>query len=442
MWPDSGARGKDDGGRPKPLSVLELNKLARDLLERSFSSVDVEGGLSRPTTAASGHAYFGLEGDGARVDCVMFAARARALKFPLKDGEHVRIRGVVTLYPPSGRYQVVVERIELAGVGERERRLRLLRAKLAEEGLFDPSRKRPPPLLPRRIGLVTSPIGAALRDLLRVVFRRFPKASVLLSPTRVQGDGAPAEIAEALRRVARRPGVDVVVVGRGGGSIEDLAAFDDELVARAVFASPVPVVSAVGHEIDVSICDDVADLRAATPSEAAERVAADFVALEEALFEREARLRVAIRRAAADARDALDRSTRRLFLRGPSRRADEERQRIDELDLRARRALQRVVETGRARLDSAGKLLLARGPKTALAAARARFLGLGRSIASLDPTAVLRRGFTLTYADEADGGSRLVKNAGEAPLGTSLRTVFFEGDDLLSEARRRAARKD
>ncbi|HYC77068.1 MAG TPA: exodeoxyribonuclease VII large subunit, partial [Planctomycetota bacterium] len=294
----------DPAGAPKPLTVSELNKRVRTLLENELPRVWVEGAVSRPVLAASGHLYFGLQDDGGRVDAVMWAQRARALPFRPVDGLQVRARGAVTVYPPSGKYQLVADELELAGEGAREKRLRLLREKLKAEGLFDPARKRPLPALPRCIALVTSPTGAALRDLFRVILRRFPPARILVVPVRVQGDGAAEEIAEGVRRATARPDVDVLVVGRGGGSVEDLWAFNEECVARAIFGSPVPVVSAVGHEIDVTVADDVADLRAATPSEAGERVAPLLGELLETLDDGLRRLRAGVVRAARAAREA------------------------------------------------------------------------------------------------------------------------------------------
>jgi len=253
-------------------SVSELTAAIRGVLETGFAEVWVEGEISNCRAWNTGHVYFTLKDGGAQIKSVMFRSAVRYLKFKPEDGLHVIARGRLGVYDPKGEYQIVCEHLEPHGLGALQLAFEQLKKKLQAEGLFDRGRKRPLPSLPRKIGIVTSLDGAALRDIIKVLGRRYPNAHLVIRPTRVQGDGAAADIAEALRAIVKVPAVDVVIVGRGGGSLEDLQAFNQEPVARAIAASPVPVVSAVGHEVDVTIADFVADLRAPTPSAAAEMV--------------------------------------------------------------------------------------------------------------------------------------------------------------------------
>src|SRR5215204_535960 len=276
---------EDDNGRrrqPDPpaapvrrvYTVSELTSGIRALVENAFGDVWIEGEISNCKVWNTRHMYFTLKDGGAQIKAVMFRTAVRYLRFKPEDGLHVIARGRLTVYEPKGEYQIVCEHMEPHGLGALQLAFEQLKKKLQADGLFDRARKRPLPALPRRIGIVTSLDGAALRDILKVLRRRAPNASVLIRPARVQGEDAAADVATALRMIAKVPGVDVIIVGRGGGSIEDLWAFNEERVARAIVKCPVPVVSAVGHEVDVTIADFVADLRAPTPSAAAEMVVA------------------------------------------------------------------------------------------------------------------------------------------------------------------------
>jgi exodeoxyribonuclease VII large subunit len=262
--------------RPQPrrrvLSVSELTAAIRHVIETGFGDLWVEGEISNARVWNTGHLYFTLKDGGAQIKAVMFRSTVRYLKFKVEDGLHVIARGRLGVYDPKGEYQIVCEHLEPHGFGALQLASDQLKKKLQAEGLFEAGRKRPLPSLPRKIGIVTSLDGAALRDILKVLGRRHPNAHLVIRPTKVQGDGAGAEGAAALRAIVKVPAVDVVIVGRGGGSIEDLHAFNQEPVARAIASSPVPVVSAVGHETDITIADFVADLRAPTPSAAAEMV--------------------------------------------------------------------------------------------------------------------------------------------------------------------------
>ena len=256
----------------RPLTVSELTSQVRGALENRFASVWVEGEISNARLWNTGHLYFTLKDSASQIKGVMFRSALRYLKFKPEDGLHVVARGKISVYDPKGEYQIICEHLEPKGFGPLQLAFEQLKKKLQAEGLFDAARKRPLPALPRRIGLVTSIDGAALRDMVRVLRRRYPNAHLIISPSRVQGEGAAAEVVRALKLVTRVQNVDVVIIARGGGSLEDLWAFNDEALARAIAASPVPVISGVGHETDVTICDFVSDLRAATPSAAAELV--------------------------------------------------------------------------------------------------------------------------------------------------------------------------
>ncbi|HWP99936.1 MAG TPA: exodeoxyribonuclease VII large subunit, partial [Vicinamibacterales bacterium] len=289
--------------RPAPVverriyTVAELTREIGELLERRYLDVWVEGEISNCRAWNTGHLYFTLKDETAQIRAVMFRSAVRYLRFTPEDGLHVVARGRVAVYDPKGEYQLVCEHLEPKGYGARQVAFEQLKRRLQAEGLFDAARKRPLPTLPRRIGIVTSLDGAAIRDMLKVLRRRYPNLHIVIRPTRVQGEGAAAEIARALADMGRFGGVDVIIVGRGGGSAEDLWAFNEEAVARSIAAAPVPVISAVGHEIDVTIADFVADVRAPTPSAAAEMVVArkdEYCARIDRLAER---LRAAARRA-------------------------------------------------------------------------------------------------------------------------------------------------
>ncbi|HUD71090.1 MAG TPA: exodeoxyribonuclease VII large subunit, partial [Dongiaceae bacterium] len=258
--------------RRQVLTVAELNAMVGGLLRESLPALWVEGEISNLRRYPSGHTYFTLKDDAAQIAAVLFRGSSSFMKFRPEDGLKVIVHGRVGLYEARGGYQIVVERMEPAGLGALQLALEQLKTRLQAEGLLDPARKRPLPLLPRRIGLVTSERGAALRDILRVLERRFAQVGVVLAPARVQGDGAAEEIAAAIAALNRLGGLDAIIVARGGGSIEDLWAFNEEIVARAIAGSAAPVISAVGHETDVTLADLVADLRAPTPSAAAEMV--------------------------------------------------------------------------------------------------------------------------------------------------------------------------
>ncbi|MBN1587017.1 MAG: exodeoxyribonuclease VII large subunit, partial [Candidatus Omnitrophica bacterium] len=270
--PEENALEETQPEQSRPLTVSELTRQVKQLLEEIYPRVWVVGEISNLRTPASGHMYFTLKDEGAELACVFFKFASQRLKFKLEDGLQVVLRGSVTVYERQGKYQLKVDTAEPKGAGALQLAFEQLKKKLAAEGLFDPEHKKPVPWLPKRIGVVTSPTGAAIRDILHVLARRMPGMDVLIAPVRVQGEEAAPEIAAAIRVMNALKNVDVLIVGRGGGSLEDLWCFNEEIVARAIYESELPVISAVGHEIDWTIADMVADVRAPTPSAAAEIV--------------------------------------------------------------------------------------------------------------------------------------------------------------------------
>jgi exodeoxyribonuclease VII large subunit len=428
---------------PRVLAVSELVRAARLTLESYFSEVRVEGEVSGFKRSGPGHLYFTLKDSDAALDCVMYAREATRLKFRLEDGMAVRLRGRLTIYEGRGRFQMTVVAIEPTGAGALAVAFEQLKQKLQAEGLFASERKRRLPFLPRRIGVVTSPQGAVIRDIIRVAHRRFPIA-ILLAPTPVQGPGAAASIVAGLERLCRVPDVDVVILARGGGSAEDLWCFNEEILARAIYAAPVPVISAVGHETDFTISDFVADVRAPTPSAAAERavpVLADLRTDLAALGQRTARGATAHLR---QQRLVVERIRARLG--DPRRLVDERRQRIDDLFARGHRAT--VRRLGRLRTDlGAAEVALSRAhPHRRIAAQRAALRELSQrletaglrdlrrrrepltaiehKLQALSPRRVLDRGYSLTFGPDG----HLLTDAAAVTPGAELRIAFQKGE--------------
>ncbi len=427
---------------PRIYSVTELLRAARATLESRFTDVRVEGEISGLKRSGPGHIYFCLKDEEGQIDCVLFSREASRLKFELKEGMAVRCRGRLTLYEARGKFQMTLVEIEPTGAGALALAFEQLKQRLGAAGLFDPGRKRRLPFLPRRLGVVTSPQGAVVRDIIRIAHRRFP-LSIVVSPAPVQGEGAALAIASALRRIEAMAEVDVVIVARGGGSLEDLWAFNEEPVARAIFACRVPVISAVGHETDFTIADFVADLRAPTPSAAAELAVPvlDDLRLEVANLRRRAS------RAATEsiraARHGLERARNRVG--DPRRLLDERRQRLDDAVERGRRVLARRMATARAELRAAetrlyrahphrrileqrGALLAMRhrleaAIRPALAGRRHAVQAAAGKLEALSPTRVLERGFSLTQ--RADG--HIVTRAADLTPGERVHVRLREG---------------
>lgn len=387
---------------PSPSRVYrvgELQAAVRDFLEEGFGRVWVEGELSGVKRPQSGHIYFTLKDEKARLDVVLWRSSAGRLRFDLEDGLVVRVRGRLTVYAPQGRYQMEADSLEPVGAGPLQVAFEQLRRRLEAEGLFDPARKRGLPAFPRRIALVTSPSGAAVRDLIHVASRRWPPLELVVVPVRVQGAGASEEIAAAIR-IADARGFDVLVVGRGGGSLEDLWAFNEEPVARAIFLAKTPIVSAVGHEVDVTISDLVADVRAATPSAAAELVTPDRAQIMGGLRGTGQRLARALRGLLDEGRRRIDAVAAARVFRRPLERVHEAGLLVDEVGARLARA--------------GSELLRAKGESLEHAAAR---------LDALSPLKVLARGFSVTLRD-----GRVLTRAADARPGDELRTILAEGE--------------
>jgi exodeoxyribonuclease VII large subunit len=435
------------------LAVSELVRAARLTMEARFADVRVEGEVSGLKRSGNGHLYFCLKDAEAQIDCVMFSREAGRLKFRVDDGMKVRCRGRLTIYEGRGKFQMSVMGIELTGAGTLALAFEQLKQKLAAEGLFDPGRKRPLPFLPRKIAVVTSPQGAVIRDIVRVAHRRCP-VSILLAPAPVQGEGASIALAWALRTVSAIPGVELVIVARGGGSLEDLWAFNEEPLARAIASCPVPVVSAVGHETDFTIADFVADLRAPTPSAAAELVLPVMTELTVQLQLLHRRLARGMETEFRGCRLALERARTRLG--DPRRLIDQKRQAADEALARAGQALRGQLGRQRAGLRALETRLYRAHPQRRIADQRSALLTLERRLAAaagtllvrrrralegisgkveaLSPLKVLERGYSL--ARTADG--RLVAGIDDVAAGEPVTITLRDGElDTRVEGKRR-----
>ncbi|WP_439623818.1 exodeoxyribonuclease VII large subunit [Gemmata sp.] len=391
--------------KPEPLTVSALTAQLRGLIEGRFASVWVAGEVSNFTRAASGHWYFTLKDAGAQLKAVMFRGFNLRMKFDPRDGTEVIARGRLSVYDPRGDYQLIVEEIQPKGIGAAELALRQLKEKLLAKGYFDPRRKRPLPRFPRRVGLIASLSGAAIRDMVELFAQRWPLTELVIRPSRVQGDGAAAEVAAAVRMLnhfhtTRELPLHAIVIGRGGGSTEDLWAFNEEVVADAVFNSVVPVVSAVGHEIDVTVCDLVADFRAETPSAAVVALTPDRREMAAGLLELRTRLYETVDRRLELARQRVEQLAARPALRRPLQRVRDLEQRLDTVAERMERAATaRVGQTA-----------------TQLAALASR-------LESLSPLNVLTRGYSLTHTPDG----KLVRDAAAVRPGDVLVTRVAAG---------------
>jgi exodeoxyribonuclease VII large subunit len=427
------------------LTVSQLSQQLAGVMEERFPAVWIEGEISNFKVYGSGHAYFTLKDEGAQLRCVLFRNRARRIRFEPKDGLHVMGFGAIEVYAQRGEYQLVVELLEPKGVGALQLAFAQLKERLQAEGLFNPARKRPLPRFPRKIGIVTSPSGAALRDMLRVIGRRFGEIHIVVAPARVQGEGAAGEVAQGIRELNALGGVDVIIVGRGGGSLEDLWAFNDEMLARTIAASKIPVISAVGHEVDFTIADFVADVRAATPSNAAEMVVKEKRAVVESLVDLTGRLRRGMGRALAAHRDRLERTRGRRVLTDPGRPLRDLDRRLDDARARLRQAALAALSRAERRVALAGRGLralnpvaqtlnsrrvlidlrgrLERGVHRRLDRARHGLGGAAGRLDSLSPLAVLSRGYSLTRTPDG----RIVRSWREMNAGDAIHVLLHEG---------------
>jgi exodeoxyribonuclease VII large subunit len=426
--------------QPKILSVSDLNKSIRDTLEGSYKLIWLRGEISNFKPHSSGHWYFSLKDSKAQVSAVMFRGFNQGIKFKPRDGMEVIVRGKITVYEPRGSYQIFCEMMEPVGAGALQIAFEQLKAKLKAEGLFEPSKKRPLPKLPRHVAIVTSPTGAAIRDILNILHRRFKGLRVTVVPAVVQGDKAPASICAALELAQRLPDVDVMIVGRGGGSVEDMWCFNDEKVARAIAAVRVPIISAVGHEIDFTISDFVADLRAPTPSAAAELVSKNAQQLCEDIFNLRKRIVRTFVHNEQLAKQKVFQLSKRLV--DPKRRLQDLALRSDELSQRLESGVKRYFEKRAQQI----KLLLHKLPSPRhliqrlqheigsiqshleanaqkdIELKRANLARLTGKLDSLSPLQVLQRGYSIAFKE-----NKAVTSSGQVKPGDALEVRFAKG---------------
>jgi len=409
---------KDTTGQKKIYGVSELTHLIKTVLEDEVGEVWVEGEISNLRRPASGHWYFTVKDENAQLSCVMFRGNQSAVAdCELKEGIKVRIFGLISVYEKSGQYQMIVRVIEPAGEGALQAAFEALKKKLAGEGLFDSARKKPIPLLPRHIGIVTSPTGAAIHDILNVISRRFFNLHVVLFPVRVQGKGAADEIAAAIDFFNSEGKMDVLIVGRGGGSLEDLWCFNEEIVARAVARSKIPVISAVGHETDFTICDFAADLRAATPSAAAELVIGQKQDFEANLANFSRRLTRTMREYAHNLKSRLAAAGNSYVFREPGNIARQMRERLNHVLSRLGHSLHGVLRENQQTADEL-ILRLTHSIYALLQLRKTDFKRLEAQIKSLSPVAVLERGYSITYLNNGC----ILKSAAQTREGERLTT--------------------
>ncbi len=408
---------------PPVLTITELTRQIKLLLEAKVGYVWVEGEISNLKTPLSGHRYFILKDEGAQIAAVQFRGDQRDTSFVPQNGVRVRVYGQVSVYERTGVYQIIVRRMEPAGWGALYARFLALKEKLKQEGLFAAERKRPIPMLPQHVGIVTSPVGAAIRDILNILDRRYPNLHIVLAPVRVQGEGAAEEIAAAIADLNRWGGLDVVIVGRGGGSWEDLWCFNEEIVARAIAASAIPIISAVGHEVDSTISDYVADLRAPTPSAAAELLVGRKDDFQTRLNHQAKRLSRALMESVRLARSRWRQAAVCYAFREPLNVVRQHAQRLDGLALRAQHAItSRLADRQRefhAVQVAFGTSVQKWYQKRCEAIHRLRV-----HIDALNPMAVLRRGYSVTW----DSQGRILRSAAQVQKGQRVRTRLAEGE--------------
>lgn len=427
-----GVPGGDEGAAV--MSVGELTAQMRGMLGTTFGDVLVRGEVSQPRQPASGHVYLVLKDAEAVLPAVMWRSTASRLRFHLEEGQEVLVRGGVDVYPPHGKYQLIIRSVEPIGEGALRLAFEQLRQRLAQEGLFDADRKQPLPQMPRRIALVTSSTGAAVRDMVTVIQRRFPRLTILLLPVRVQGEGAAEEIAAALAFADEHADADVIIVGRGGGSLEDLWAFNEEVVARALAACRTPVVSAVGHETDTTIADLVADVRAATPSQAGEFVVPVRAELLARLGQEQGRLRHHMQVRLERAWQRIEALGERPVLRVGTGLLEPRRRALAHLEARLEGAgsMERSLLRKRRALEGVATVLSA-SMRQRWDRADARVESLRDRLRALSPLAVLGRGYSLTTRTGADlPAGKVVRSSADLAIGDLMRTRLSDGSHVES----------
>ena len=433
--------------RPHIYTVSQLTQEVKGLLDEYFVDIWVEGEVSNVRVPPSGHIYFTLKDQWSQMRAIIFKQQARYLRFAPEDGLHIICRGRVSLYERRGEYQLILDYMEPKGVGALQIAFEQLKYRLETEGLFDEERKRSLPLVPRRIGIVTSPSGAAIRDMLQIIHRRFPNVEILICPVRVQGVESPLEIVQAVRDLNAVGEVEVIIVGRGGGSLEDLWAFNDERVARAIYESRIPIISAVGHETDFTIADFVADMRAPTPSAAAELVVREKAELVRSIQSLNLRMEGCMRQHLGFLTGRVDQARRGLI--DPRKRVERFGERLNELSRRLTSNGHRLVMESQSRINTLGEKLLYRNPRERtegfglrvsqltkeLSGAIQMGIGekenqVGRLISNLDnlsPLAILKRGYSITRKYPSN---EILKDAQAVERGERVKVKFYRGEIL------------
>lgn len=428
------------------LTVSQLNRATSRLLDEHFLSVLVEGEISNLSAPSSGHLYFSLKDANAQVRCAMFKTQQRRLGFKPENGKHVIVKAQVSLYEPRGDFQLIVEQLEEAGDGALRRAFDALKLKLSEEGLFDTVNKQNLPALPQTIGVITSPSGAAVRDILTVLRRRFSAVSVIIYPVAVQGDNAKYEITKAIALANEQQQCDVLILGRGGGSLEDLWAFNEEMVARAIFASTIPIISAVGHETDVTIADFVADLRAATPSAAAEHAVPDQQAWLSRFVQLETRFNQLLQRKLSQKQQAFAWLSKRLQQQHPGQKLARNAQRLDELELRLTQAMHTKIHRNQSRVEAKIAQLWQHNPAVTinnyqqkqdylskrlmtvichkLENLNQQLLNVSQTLHAVSPLATLNRGYALVIKQPS---GQLIRSTEQLKPGDIVETRLAEG---------------
>lgn len=428
------------------ITVTQLNRETSQLLAEHFLSVLVEGELSNLSTPSSGHIYFSLKDANAQVRCAMFRTQQRRLAFKPENGKQVIVKAQVSLYEPRGDYQLIVEHIEEAGDGALRRAFDALKLKLSEQGLFDAAHKQSLPMLPRAIGVITSPSGAAIRDILTVLRRRFAAIPVIVYPVAVQGDNAKHEIAKAIATANQHNQCDVIILGRGGGSLEDLWAFNEELVARAIYDSQIPIISAVGHETDFTIADFVADLRAATPSAAAEHASPDQQQWLSRFMYLESRLHQQLQRKLNQKQQTLDWLSQRLQQQHPGQKLAGNARRMNELEIRLKLAMRTrlrhmtslvgaktaklwqhnpalTISSHKQRQDYLSKRLIA-ATAHKLEQLNQRLLNSSQTLHAVSPLATLNRGYAMAIKPST---GEIIHSTEQLKLGDMVETRLAQG---------------
>jgi exodeoxyribonuclease VII large subunit len=385
----------------KLFTISEITRKIRTSLEYDFSNISIIGEISNIKKPRSGHVYLTLKDENAQLQAVVFRNTAGRIKFELKDGMEIISFGSITVYEPRGQYQIIIDQIEPKGIGALQLAFQQLKEKLEKEGLFDISHKKPIPFIPQKIGIVTSPTGAAVKDILNIIERRFANVEILLYPVKVQGDGAAEEIAKAIVELNKLSDIDVIIVGRGGGSLEDLWAFNEEIVARSIYNSAIPVISAVGHEIDITIADLVADRRALTPSEAGELVVPQRDLLINILEKCKSRLFQSLINKLKLSQDKFARAANSYAMRQPFDKLHMLQQRLDDF---AQRLNLNIIHT--------------------LNTEREKLLGIAGKLESLNPLSVLKRGYTITTRLEDNKPLREAKSLNK---GDKIKSRLFKG---------------